>query len=348
MTTQQKALLLKDKQGRFAIEAIPIPTPGANELLVKIESAALNPVDWKVPEYGIIREDYPVILGYDAAGTVEEVGPEVQGFAKGDKVFYQAGPTNEYGAFQQYALAKANVTAKLPGNITFDEATSIPSGITTATLGLFTHNINLDGAELYPFWEEGGRGKYSGRPIVIFGGSSCVGQFTIQVAKLSGFSPIITTASLRNADMLKELGATHVLDRNLSTDALSEEIAKITSKPLEIVYDAISLPVTQNAAFDITAPGGYLVLVLSEAIDPAKKASQPKHVIVHLGATGPGYEASNSVWTTLTELVEEGVIQPMRVQILSGGLAGILEGLDLLKKDKVSAAKLVVHPQETA
>ncbi|OCH88657.1 GroES-like protein [Obba rivulosa] len=348
MPAQQKALLLKSKKGQFVIEDISVYKPGAGQLLIRIESAGLNPADWKIAEYGVLREEYPAILGYDAAGVVEEVGEGVQGFAKGDRVLFQAGRDNSASAFQQYALAEVHLTAKLPSKVTFDQAASIPCGLNTAALGLFTHNITLDGADLYPPWREGGRGKYAGKPIMIFGGSSCVG-LTIQVAKLSGFSPIITTASPRNVDMLKALGATHVLDRNLSSNALPKEIAKITSQPLEIVYDAISIPSTQNAAYDVTAPDGFLVLVLSEAIDASMKASHPgKNVIVHIGASGRGYEKGDRIWRTLTELLEEGAIKPMRVEVLPGGLAGVLKGLELLKNEQVSAAKLVVHPQETA
>ncbi|OCH90884.1 NAD(P)-binding protein, partial [Obba rivulosa] len=232
---------------------------------------------------------------------------------------------------------------------TFDQAVSIPTGINTAAQGLVTHDITLDGVELYPPWKEGGRGKYAGKPIIIFGGSSCVGQFTLQIAKLGGFSPIITTASPRNADLLKALGATHVLDRNLSSEALRQDVIEITSQPVEIIYDAISIPSTQNAAYDILAPGGYLVLLLGEAIDAAKKASQPaKNVIVHIGGVGPGFKEGDNIWTTLTGLLEEGVVRPTRVEVLPGGLAGVPKGLELLKNDQVSAAKLVVHPQETA
>ncbi|EMD37055.1 hypothetical protein CERSUDRAFT_74048 [Gelatoporia subvermispora B] len=133
--------------------------------------------------------------------------------------------------------------------------------------------------------------------------------YTLEIAKLSGFSPIITTASLHNADKLKELGA--------------------------------------KRGLDITAPGGYLVILLPGTVDPVKKASQLRHVILHLGATGPGLEESKRVWSTLTGLVEKGVIKPTRVQTLSGGLAGIVEGCDLLKNDKISATQLIVRPQET-
>ena len=142
-------------------------------------------------------------------------------------------------------------------------------------------------------------------------------KIAIQIAKISGFSPIITTASLRNADMLKGIGATHVLDRNLPTSALSEEIMKITSKPLQIVYDAISLPATQNAAFDVLAPGGHLVLVLPDAIDAAKKAAEPSKKIVVLAGTEEIYAEDNSVWSKLTELVEEGLIKVCGVSLIT-------------------------------
>ncbi|EMD40146.1 hypothetical protein CERSUDRAFT_112362 [Gelatoporia subvermispora B] len=348
MSGLQKALLLPTKQGQFTLGDVPIPTPGSGELLVKIESTGLNPLDWKVREYGIVREDYPVLLGYDAAGIVEEVGPNVQGFAKGDNVCFQAGPTNSYCAFQQYALAAVHVTAKIPSNITFDEAVSVPSGINTAAMGLFAHDITVYGAKLSPPWKDAGIGKHAGKPILILGGSSCVGHFTIQVARLSGFSPIITTASLHNTDLLKSIGATHVLDRNLSADALHAEITKITKQPIELVWDSISEPSTQNMAYDLTSPGGTLVLVLWDTIDPAKKAAQPgKNVIAHIGADFAVWEDGTGTWQALPKLLENGSIKPMRTEVSEGGLNGIVPGLERLKNNRVSAAKLVVHPQET-
>jgi NADPH:quinone reductase-like Zn-dependent oxidoreductase len=84
--TQQKALLLTKKQGEFVIENIDIPTPGSGELLVKIYATALNPVDYKIKDYGIFVEEYPAVLGNDAAGIVEAVGEGVKAFVKGDRV----------------------------------------------------------------------------------------------------------------------------------------------------------------------------------------------------------------------------------------------------------------------
>lgn len=105
------------------------------------------------------------------------------------------------------------------------------------------------------------------------------------MAKLSGFSPIITTASLHNEPLLRSLGASHVLDRSLAPDEIKRELAKLTQgKPIEFVYDAISLADTEAIAYDVLAPGGVLVLVLPDVI-PAelKKEGDNKTVIQALG-----------------------------------------------------------------
>ena len=88
----------------------------------------------------------------------------------------------------------------------------------------------------------------------------------IQLAKISGFLPIITTASIKHATALEGLGADVVLSRELSTNELKQEISKHTSKPIELIYDAISLESTQRSAVDILAPNGALVTTLPNVI----------------------------------------------------------------------------------
>ena len=83
----QKALLLLAKQGAWQVGETALPTPGPKDVLVKIMSTALNPVDWKIREYGHpFTSEYPLVLGTDGAGVVEEVGAEVDGVAKGDRM----------------------------------------------------------------------------------------------------------------------------------------------------------------------------------------------------------------------------------------------------------------------
>ena len=86
MATQQKALLVLAKFADFVVGSRAIPKPGPGELLVKIRSTSLNPVDWKIHKYGIFVEEFPAVLGSDLAGDVVEVGEGVTTFAKGDRV----------------------------------------------------------------------------------------------------------------------------------------------------------------------------------------------------------------------------------------------------------------------
>lgn len=86
MPSEHQALFVETKFADFTLKRTKTPNPSAGELLVRIEVAGLNPIDWKIQKYGIYLENYPVILGNDAAGIVEEVGQDVSGFVKGDKV----------------------------------------------------------------------------------------------------------------------------------------------------------------------------------------------------------------------------------------------------------------------
>ncbi len=89
MVAQQKALRLQSLTGEWKIDDVPVPAPGPGEILVKVHSTALNPVDWKlakIPQMSGMIPQYPATLGSDAAGTVEELGEDVVGFAKGDRM----------------------------------------------------------------------------------------------------------------------------------------------------------------------------------------------------------------------------------------------------------------------
>ena len=83
----QTALLLDEKFGKFVLKTIPVPKPGPGDILVKVQAAALNPVDWKAQKYGIFAQEYPALLGTDIAGDVEELGEGVTDFKKGDRVW---------------------------------------------------------------------------------------------------------------------------------------------------------------------------------------------------------------------------------------------------------------------
>ncbi|CAL1717235.1 unnamed protein product [Somion occarium] len=349
--SHQKALLLPSKHRKFIVDTVEVYRPEAEEVLVRIETATLSHLDTGRQESGAYISSYPAIVGLDAAGVVVALGDNVTNLSLGDRVLFVADFTNRFATHQQYAVMKAKLTSKIPPNITFDEAATIPCNLLTAINGLYAGaapSVDKAGAGLTPFWREGGRGKYAGQPILIFAGSSSVGQYAIQSARISGFSPIITTASPRNAEFVKSLGATHVLDRNLSHDDLIAEVRKITSEPFRVIYDAVALPETQDVAYDILAPGGTLVLVLYPAIDKAK-LTPDKHVRMTFGIPHvlEFAEIDAEFFRVLPELLSSGEIKPNVPEVVPGGLAGIPGGLERMKRKEVSARKLVVHPSET-
>lgn len=203
----------------------------------------------------------------------------------------------------------------------------------------------MGGAGLIAPWTEGGRTAYAGQPILVIGGASGTGQSAIQFAKLSGFSPIITTASLSNTELVKSLGATHVIDRSVD---LATALAPITATagPLKHIFDAIGEVETQEASYAVLADGGKLITV---GHVPIKAPVPEKEVIEVWGATyiPPNRAFGVVLLEKLTGLLESGEFKPNAVEVLPGGLAGVPDGLDRLKKNQVRAKKLIVRPQET-
>ncbi|KZT67314.1 GroES-like protein [Daedalea quercina L-15889] len=344
----QKVLYLTKKQGPFEVHSAAVPTPGPGQILVKVVATALNPIDWKIQAFGIFIETFPATLGSDAAGTVEELGAGVTGFAKGDRVISQGMfSANAQATFQQYVIFNAQVTTKIPPNLTFEQAATIPATLGTAAIGLFHQDKKDASAALYPPWLDGGLGKYKNEPIFVVGGASSVGTFVIQLAKLAGFNPIITTASPHNAGALKAFGATAVLDRNQPADAIVAEVKKLTGgAPVKTVFDAVSLADTQNVAYDVLAPGGTLVLVLPPEI---KKTVADKHIVGVQGNVNipDSLELGAALYAKLGGWLADGSIKPTKVEVLPNGLEGIIGGLQKLQQG-ISHVKLVAHPQETA
>ncbi|KAG0694259.1 chaperonin 10-like protein [Suillus ampliporus] len=344
MSPQQKALLLVEKQGNFEVASRRIPSPGTGQLLVKVQSAALNPVDYKVKEAGLFLTDYPAILGVDIAGIVEEVGEGVENFRKGDKVLAHGKYSNDLAGFQQYTLTVAIFTAKIPSSESFDSAATVPLGLDTALTGLYGKDF---GAGIIPPWEKSASDHESKKPIVILGGSSSVGLYTIQLARLSGFYPIITTASPSNEDLVRDHGATHFFDRHLSGSQLNAAISKVTDSPIRIVYDAISLPETQSVGWGLLAKDGILVLTLAASVEEDEGKGRKAIQTFGTPHAPQNHELGRSSWALVEKWLSDGTIQPNKYEVLPNGLEGIIGGLDRMKKGEVSGIKLVVHPQQT-
>jgi zinc-binding alcohol dehydrogenase family protein len=171
------------------------PRPGARDLLVKIEAISVNPVDCKVRAPKDTVETTPRVLGWDAAGVVEAVGPEVTLFKPGDAVFY-AGSITRPGANSEYHLVDERIAGRKPASLGFAEAAALPLTAITAWEALF------DRLRVSP------RGADQGKSVLIIGGSIGI-QLAKQLAKLT----VIATASRpESAKWARELGADHIVD----------------------------------------------------------------------------------------------------------------------------------------
>ncbi|KAH7334808.1 GroES-like protein [Rhizoctonia solani] len=337
--SQHKASILPRKLGKLEVGTRSTPVPQGNQALVRVTAAAINPVDWKIQDYGwTFVEQYPAVLGTDGAGVIEAVGPEVTEFKPGDKVFFQGfyGRIDET-TFQEKSIVETDIISKIPENITEDQASTIPVAALAALVGLFQSteiNVPVNGTTA------------NGKGVLILGGSSSVGQFGLQLARIAGFSPIVTTASAQHTDFLKSLGATHVFDR--SADA--KTIQSAFSTPVSLVLDSISIDSTQSLALDVlttpsAVPGAHLAVALP-LVDSMEKIAGDRVTINHFfGSSHTFRDLSIPFWQNVGRWIKDGRFVPNRVQVVEGGLAAIPQALDISRKG-VSGVKIVIHPQE--
>jgi len=195
-----KAIVYCDYGSPEVLKLVDIekPVPNDNQLLVKVRAASVNPLDWHymrgTPYFMRIqaglRKPEVIRLGVDFAGTVEAVGRNVKKFKPGDEVF--GGRT---GAFAEYVTVFEDRAVVLkPANLTFEQAASIPIAGITALQGL------RDKGQIQP-----------GQKVLINGASGGVGTFAVQIAKSFG-AEVTGVCSTRNVEMVRSIGADHVVD----------------------------------------------------------------------------------------------------------------------------------------
>ncbi|KAJ6550014.1 chaperonin 10-like protein [Mycena capillaripes] len=345
------ALIVNNEPFSRTIEDRGVPTPGPEELLVRVEAAGLNPVDEHIGKRHIPSwADLPTVPGAEASGVVVALGNEVKGFKVGDRVaFGTAGQKVDVSSYQQYSLADSNITTKLPPNISFEQGASVPVGLFTSYHAMYGQPPH--GAGFVSPLSPGGRGKYVDQQIVILGGAGATGHFALQLARLSGFSAIITTASLKHESFLKSLGATHVIDRSLSDTDVIKAVAGL-APTLSVVFDAVSTAETLSLGLAILKDSknyGKENKTLLKIVPIPVAAAESEGINVYAGwaASGwPQYNAlSRELYSQLEGFLADGTIEPMKIEVIKGGFNALEEAFKTF--DKVSGVKRVVFPQET-
>jgi len=343
----------REKQGkRVQVKEHPVPTVGDDDILVKTVAVAQNPTDWKFVDF---VQNAGTILGCDWSGYVVATGKNVSSPKIGDHVagFTQGGTYTDGGAYAEFVRTPARLAWVVPdGTLSHEEAATLGCALWTAVQALY-HPTRLGLVEPPEKINEE-------HWIFISGGSTSVGQYAIQLAHLSGYK-VVTTASPRNFDLVKSLGADVVFDYR--DPELVQKVKATTGDSLKEALDAISVKDSQILSAHVIGPSGGKVVVLTGPSPDAKIRDEVEvmHTLIYTalgraftlgGNHRPVSEEDTahmaSFLRKLPALVKEGKVKPNPIKLWKGGLTAIPDGLQYMREGKVSAEKIVYRVEETS
>jgi len=219
------------------VDSVPCPSgPGEGQVLVRVRAAGVNPFDTAM-RAGLLQNRVPISLpaipGVELAGTIEEVGPDVTTFAKGQAIYSNTVGNLGNGSNAEYIVLPVNTVSLMPVNLSFDEAASVAHGARTAWSGLFEYGD-----------------LQAGQRVLVQGGSGGVGMYAVQLAHLKG-AYVIATTSTKNLEFVRELGADEVIDY---TQTNFEQVVH----EVDMVYDSVGGEVLERS-WQTLKRGGILI-----------------------------------------------------------------------------------------
>lgn len=234
-------------QETYEVEDVPPLPLLPGDVRIDVHASSVNPIDWKIAlgtQRAFVRHKLPWIIGMDVSGVVSEVGSAATGFSVGDEV-YAVIDFRRPGCYAEQVVLDAKIVSPKPKTMSHEEAASIPLAGLTAWQCLVTSGVIAPGHR-----------------VLIQAGAGGVGTIAIQIAKAKG-AEVWTTCSARNADLVRSLGADHVIDYN--AEAFDE-----VAKDMDIVLDALGGE-ARSRAMKTLVRGGRLVSIVSDAVIMAQK-----------------------------------------------------------------------------
>ncbi|GKT63820.1 groES-like protein [Colletotrichum tofieldiae] len=318
----------------------PIPRPGPSQVLIQVIYSGSNPKDWKVPEL----LNRPLNEGDDIAGIVEEVGAQVHEFKKGNRVAGFHAMSTPGGSYAEYAIAEAHTTFHLPEKTSFEEAATIPLAAMTAAIGMYA-KLNLPEP-----WKKPSKG-FVGTPLLVYGGATAVGAFTIKLARKSGIHPIIAVAG-RGAPFVESLldsgkGDT-VIDYREGDASVVEEVKRaLGGRKLLYAFDAVSERSSFDNILEVLEPEGKVTYVLPKnGVDKAPFDGDTGFTNVGV-AHGKLSDFAYLWFKYMAKGLQDGWFSGHPLEVVPGGLNGLESALKDLKAGKASAVKYVFKIEET-
>ncbi|KAJ5458407.1 hypothetical protein N7475_009795 [Penicillium sp. IBT 31633x] len=349
MASSNTSLVVRVKAGQPELvkEDLTLPTPGTRQVQVKVSHVAQNPTDVQCFDVNAFGDG--AVLGCDFVGEVTEVGNGVTRLALGDTVAgliwgafdEELGETPGLGAYSHYTIADQLISFKVPPSISREDASTVPLAAATAWLALFSKGcLNID------------RSKAQNTSVLIWGGSSSVGLYAIQLAVICGLR-VITTCSPHNADLVRSFGAKYVFDYNDP-----KVIEKITEVAPDVQYVFDTIGSTNSSALSSRAFGdqkGYLCTVRPGKAN-TEHVTAKTHVTdvlvwtaflknhsygtFHWPASKEDHELAGELFENLPSWLEQGRVKPNKAKALLG-LDSVAQGFQEYRDQKISAYKIV-------
>lgn len=299
-----KYLPVEDPESLIDLE-VPKPKATGHDLLVKVKAVSVNPVDIKQRAARNQAEKEPRILGWDAAGIVEEIGSEASLFRIGDEVFY-AGCITRPGCDSEYHLVDERIVGRKPRTLSFAEAAALPLTSITAWESLF------DRCGISPEPNEADRTN----SLLIIGGAGGVGSIATQLAKKVAALNVIATASRpETVEWCKQMGADFVINHR---QPLKEELKRVSIDAVDYILCCNSLELYVAQMADIIKPQGKICSIIRAKEDQPLQINPLMYKSVgfmwELMFTRPMFQtpdmiAQHQLLNRVSQLVDQGVIR---------------------------------------
>lgn len=289
---------------------LPKPQPTGRDLLVAIKAISVNPVDTKVRSANNLPPDAPRVLGWDAAGIVEEVGPEVSLFKPGDKVFY-AGDLTRPGSNSAFQLVDERIVGFMPASLSFEEAAALPLTAITAWEALFDRlRVTMPVTAL------------PRKSILIVGGAGGVGSIAVQLAaRVAGLDVIATASRPETEQWVRELGARHVVNHR---ENLVDQVRGLGYRYVDYVLILNNTDQHFNAAAELIVPQGMICTIVENKgdLDVGLLKSKSAGFIWEFMFSRSMFQTPDMVqqYVLLTEvarLIDQGILRTTLQQVLS-------------------------------
>lgn len=366
MQGDQKAGLVTDR-------ALPRIRDGY--VRVQVKAVALNPTDWKHIED---MNTPGCLCGCDFAGVVEDEGSAdsySKRWRRGDRICGAVHGGNKLvaddGAFAEHIGAKADVSFRIPDDMSFEEASTLGVGLLTVGQGLF-QTLGLDFPDSKHNDDDDKPRPGRGEPVLIYGGSTATGTLGIQLAKLAGYTPI-TTCRAHNFDLVKSVGAAAAFDYR-DADQCVREIKEYLRRrsgddkkdTVDKIWDCVSVPSSAAICAQVITPesGQYasllpvapftLPLPGRESTGATTTTITPVRTLMYTVFNEPvafrgltidpkpaDFEFARDFVALCDDLLRQGKIKVHPPKVVGTGLERVLDGLDMLKHGTVSGEKLV-------